>query len=121
MAVGFDETHRNKIGNQLALRVAEALTNHELTLKDLPEIADYILLQLKQIQSHQELTLFLKNLSSKWPVFKNISDIEKGEEVMDKEKKQIDQVEKFMQEKKVDQALNTANNLIKQSNSQLGG
>lgn len=112
MAIGFDETHRNKIGKALTQRLGQALADQLITLDDLPKISKAILGEIDQISTHAELVYFLEKLNKTWPIFENIATLEAGEEKESQEKQTINEVTKLIHDKKLDEAIKTAQSTV---------
>lgn len=68
---------KEKIGQRLTLRLAQAVQNKEITPEELPNIASYILENIDNKKTNAELVAFLDEISVKWPFFADTATSEK--------------------------------------------
>lgn len=106
----MDEAYKDKIGERLTLRLADALEKHEVTVDQASEISTYILDNIDKAQSNLELVNFLTELSSKWSIFGNTAVIEQGEVKEQKEEAAIGQASQLIKEDKIDEAIAAVEN-----------
>lgn len=76
--MGFSEEHKKQVETMLVEAVITALESGDLAEGDLPAIGNAILSHIDSITSSQELVTFLKKLSSEWPFFSQVLEIEMG-------------------------------------------
>lgn len=101
----LDEAYKNKIGERLTLRLAQALENKEVTLEESSTIASYVLENIDKAKNNLELVDFLTSLSQKWPIFAGTLEIERGE-IKDKEEDIVaGKASQLIQENKIDEAI----------------
>src|SRR3990167_10477094 len=86
--------HRKEIEEKIMEAIITALENNRLKQDELPLIASYVLERIDKINNHEELIVFLRDLSDKWAIFDNLEEIEKGEV---KEENDEDVVEGMLQ------------------------
>ncbi len=72
--------HKTEVKSRLVEAIARAVEEGKLTEPQLPEIADFILDNMSQAQTHQQVVALTLHLASRWPIFHNIAMIEKGQE-----------------------------------------
>ncbi len=92
--------------------IVQGLENEKLTEPQLSPIADYILGKIDAIQNHGQLVAFVTDLASKWPIFKNIEEIEKGEEKRVLENQAAVRVLQMIKSGKSHDAINYAKQII---------
>ncbi|HUV47131.1 MAG TPA: hypothetical protein VMW29_03275 [Candidatus Bathyarchaeia archaeon] len=105
--MNFDTAHKDKIGKQLAISLAQGLKEGKITLKESPVISSYILDNIDKITDSSQLIEFLKKLSEKWPIFANTLTLEKGEVEEVEEEKTAKKATDLIKENKIDEALKT--------------
>ncbi len=88
--------------------VVLSLENGNIKEEDLPEIGQFVLDKIDLLKTHEELSAFLMELSSKWPIFLNIAKIEKGELQERAESETADSVLTLLKHGKIDDALSLA-------------
>lgn len=72
--------HKTEVKTRLVEAIATALEQKQVTEQQLPEIADFILVNMDRVQNHQQMVVLTLHLASRWPIFHNIAMIEQGEE-----------------------------------------
>lgn len=100
--------HKNDLEKRIVETVITSLEKNSLEESQLAEIADFVLGRIDTIQTQEELIAFLNELSFKWPLFSNLSLIEKGD-VKDKVEDEVAEgVETLAQTGKIDDAIDLA-------------
>ncbi|MBI2430782.1 MAG: hypothetical protein HYV39_02100 [Candidatus Levybacteria bacterium] len=117
--MGPDEAYKNKIGERVMRRVIEAFKNQEINENELSTICSYILDNIDNTKSNAELVDFLSDLSKKWPMFSQILIAEHGGVKEENEKQVIDQVSTLIKENKIEEAIQTAGDVTKQTGGQI--
>lgn len=107
----FDD-HKKQVEKMIIETIVTALENNKLTELQLSPIADYILERIDVIQNHTQLVAFVAELALKWPVFRNIEDIEKGEEKRLSEDRAASSMLQMIKNGKSKQAISYAKSLI---------
>ncbi len=72
MVINVDKTYVDEVGALLTQQLGHSLKNDEITLDDLPEIADEILNHIDAIIDHPQLVSFLEGLALHWDFFSHI-------------------------------------------------
>lgn len=106
------EDHKKQVEKMILEAIVLGLENEKIKEADLPPIADYVLKYIDAIYDHHQLVVFVTNLSQKWPIFKNIEDIEKGEEKRAFEHKAAGQVLNMIKTGQATQAINYARKVV---------
>ena len=124
--MNLDEAYRDKIGERLTLRLAQALEDKEITAEVFSSISSYILENIYKVQSNLELVDFLEALSQKWSIFANTLEIEKGEIKNKNEEVIADQASGLIRENKIEEAIKvvesaTASDVVPNPSSIQGG
>lgn len=71
--------YKDEVIRKIVESMATALEKEELTQDSLSEISGFILERIDKIQTQDELMQLISEVSTKWPVFKNLELIEKGQ------------------------------------------
>ncbi len=79
------EEHKKKIEKMIIDATLTAFEKKEIVEDELSKIADVVLRKIDLAQTHEQLIIFLRELASRWTIFKNILIIEQGEEERAKE------------------------------------
>jgi hypothetical protein len=74
----MDAQYKQAIEQKIVDALAKGLEEQKLTEAQLPEISNYVLSQIDQITTHDQLIGFLSHLSLKWPLFQHIAQEEEG-------------------------------------------
>lgn len=109
----FDEKHKNKVGQQIALRLARAIGKKEISLIETPYVSRFILDRVDDIKTQEEMIGFLTELTQKWPFFEEVLALEKGEEVKTEEAEEMAEIRKQLAKDKTSQAVENANSAAK--------
>lgn len=108
----IDEEQKNRIGQELTLRLARAIKEKEISVIEAPLISKFILENIDKIQNHEELNKFLTKLTDDWPFFANILELELGKEKELFEKDKIEEIQRLIHANKIDEALDKADELV---------
>lgn len=100
--------YKNEMEKKIVECMILALENNNLQDSELPQIADLILDNIDNIKTHTELINLLGELSSRWPIFKNIELLEKGEVKEQKENVVVQDVLELARNGKIDDAITLA-------------
>jgi hypothetical protein len=73
------ESHLVEIEKSIIEVIVRSLEEQKLSEQDLPKIAEFVLNGIKNIKDHEQIVAFLYGLSSNWPVFDHLEEIERGE------------------------------------------
>ncbi|MCL4353719.1 hypothetical protein M1615_04660 [Patescibacteria group bacterium] len=114
----FDEAYKNKIGERLTRRLAEAIKNQEIDQEKAVFLASYILSNLDGAQDNSQLADFVSGLSSEWPMFSRIStnsteqDHDQGNQIAgektEKTEDAIGEISGLIKQNKIDEAISVA-------------
>lgn len=104
----FTESHKKEIEKQIVEAIITSLDKDNLKTTELPNIANFVLERIDNIKTHNELILFLGELARIWPVFVNLTAIEKGEVKEIKEDEVAQSVLTLAKSGKIDEAINLA-------------
>lgn len=106
--MGSDETYKNKIGERVTRRLAEALGDGEVSQEEAGKISSYILDNIDKVEDNVGLVDFLAGLSQKWPIFSSILIENQAESTKEKEQEAVGQVSALVKENKIDEAIRVA-------------
>ena len=106
--ITFDETHREAMGEKLTKRIAQALTDGDLTLEQLPDVASLILDTIDRITTHMELVTFLTTLTKDYSFFEDLLTLERGEEQEEEAHEKVDKVQQLIEQNRLDEAIKAA-------------
>lgn len=104
--------HKDEIERRILLKVADGLEENKLTESELPSIADFVLANIDHATDHDKMIKFLDDLSSRWPVFENIEQMERGEVLEANEVKVEQEVFRLAKAGQVEDAIKLAKNFI---------
>lgn len=107
-SMAVDEAYKNKIGERLTKRIADALRGQEISQEEAANISSYILENIDKVEDNVQLVDFLTDLSQKWPIFSSILTTEQAEATQDKAKEAVEQVSGLIKENKIDEAIKVA-------------
>lgn len=110
-----DEAYKNKIGERVVRRIAQALKDKEISLEEASTMASYLLGNIDKAKDNLQLLNFLEEMAKKWPIFSNILTAEQGEIADKKEKIAIEQASSLIQENKIDEAIKVAESATDQN------
>lgn len=102
------QNHKDEMEKKLVECIVLALENNSLQESELPQIANLILDKIDNIKTQTELISLLEELSSRWPIFKNIELLENGELKEQKENVAIQDVLELAKSGKIDDAIDLA-------------
>lgn len=100
--------HKKEVETKLVETIADALGKNSISTDNQKEISDLILSKMPNIKTHEELTVFLRELSAKWQIFTPLLTTEAGEVKEKAEEKVAEKVEDLTQAGKIEEALETA-------------
>lgn len=104
----FTEEHKKEVEWKLVDVIISSLKQEMLTEEELPVVSSYILDNIKHVKTHDELMVFLRDLSNRWPIFSPVLVLESGE-VKEKVEDQVAlDVLKLAKENKIEEALKLA-------------
>lgn len=103
-----DEAYKNKIGERVVRRIAQALKDKEISLEEASTMASYLLDNIDRAKDNLQLFNFLEGIAKKWPIFSNILTAEQGEIMDKKEKEAVEQASGLIRQNKIDEAIKVA-------------
>jgi nicotinamide mononucleotide adenylyltransferase len=116
--MGPDDAYKNKIGERLTQRLADAVEKEEITISEASSIARYILENIEKTQNNAELVSFIEKLAQNWPIFSSILTMEQNdvmeekaqeaEAVEQKEEAAVEEISQLLKENKIDEAAEAA-------------
>lgn len=106
------QEHKKTLEKAIGEAIATALEKGNLSQEGLSEISDFILERIDKIQNHEELIKFVSDLSQKWPIFKNLELIEKGEAKEEAENTASQDVSNLLKGGKIDEAIDLAQKIM---------
>lgn len=104
----ISQQHKEEIERKIIESIIVNLEENKLPQEELPIIADFVLGKIDTVKNHDELVIFLTELSTKWPIFTNITSIEKGEVKEKVEDKVAEDVLNLAKSGKIDEAIGLA-------------
>lgn len=97
--------HKNEVMLKLAETVANALEQDLATTEEVDALSPYVLENIDKINTHDELIKFLRELSSKSPIFSYLLVTESGEVKKKEDENVADKAEDLLKTGQVDAAL----------------
>ena len=111
------EAYKNKIGERLTRKLAQAVKGGQIAPEELPNISSYILTNIDKAKTNSELLTFLEDIVNKWPIFSETLTVEQINKAEDNKSEKIEQISGLIDANKIDEALRVATD----ANSQMTG
>lgn len=100
--------YRERIGESLTKRLADAIAQQVVTFDEAAEISNTILEKIDLTRNSTELMAFVEDLAHKWPLFGPILVAEQAQEIEAHEEEALHQVSDLLKENKIEEATATA-------------
>lgn len=117
MPSDFDIEHKKKLEENILNTVLVNLDKGTLKEEELSAIASFALPRIDQLTSYNELLQFVRDLSLKWPIFKNLETISEGALEDVNEDFVAEQALKLAKEGNIEQAISLATNSINETHA----
>ena len=92
----FDEKLKNEVKAALLQEIISSLEAKNLTLVGMKESANYILDHIEKIKNYSQFMVFMDELKSKWPIFKNSYNLYSNKFYQEKEKQVINKLSSYI-------------------------
>lgn len=102
------DEQRKELEKNIVESVIRALEKNELSQDQLSPIGSFVLERIDSITDNNALVAFLSDLSSRWPIFKDIAVVHEGKIRDVKEDKTVKDVLTLAQNGKIDDAISLA-------------
>ncbi len=102
------DLYRDKIGDRLTRRLAQAYKDEEISRDELSEISTYILENIDKATDNSGILQFLENISAQWPFLSDMVAGEKEEISSQDQNEKVSQIDTLISENKIDEALKVA-------------
>lgn len=102
------DEEKEKIHGLILDAIEDALEEKKIEEQEVQKIATFVTENIKSIGSHEALVKFLLDLSSRWPVFQNIYQVEQGKEKEEETQAIVDKAVELTKEGKIEEAINVA-------------
>lgn len=106
------EKRRAEIEEKIVGLIASSLENGSLDEDELSTVSNFVLERIDRIKNQKELIDFVSDLSQKWPVFKSIELIERGEIQEKVEDEATDDVSNLLKKGQIDEAIDLAGKVM---------
>lgn len=100
--------HLERVQVDLLEEMARAIEKGFLREEELPKIGEFVSSKIDNINNRYELDVFLTDLSSKWPIFKNIDKIHEGKTRRLEDKEEEESIVTLIKHGKIGKALRLA-------------
>jgi hypothetical protein len=100
--------YREKIGERLTRRLVQALKDKEIAQDDFAEISTFILDNIDNAKSNEELVQFLEDVARQWPFLSDMVVDEKKEAETQNVQEKVQQIDTLITQNKIDDALQVA-------------
>lgn len=100
--------YRERIGETLTRRLAEAIGQEVVTVAQASEISEAILSGIDTTTNPTELMQFVEELANKWTIFDPILFSEKGQLSESQETNAVTQISDLLKDNKIEEAITTA-------------
>lgn len=109
----FTQEHKKEVERMLVETIIAALQQGTLSDTEVPTLSAFILERVEAITTHEEMVVFLRELSGKWPIFTPLLVLESGEAKEKMEESVVSSVLKLAKENKVEEAIDLAKSATK--------
>jgi hypothetical protein len=96
----FDEKLKYEVKATLLQTIISGLETNALTLTDMKESANYILDHIEKNKNYSQFIVFMDELKSKWPIFKNSYNLYSNKFYQEKENAVINKLQGFIKSQK---------------------
>lgn len=110
--------YRERIGESLARRLADAIGQEIVSLEEAAEISNTILTRIDTLKNHHDLISFIEELAQKWPLFGPLLVTEQAQKIEESEETAVNQISDLLKENRLDEAIDTASQATQASTSQ---
>lgn len=117
MGSDFSVEDKAKVEDSVVQIIINGLDKGLLAEKDLSEISNFVLKGVDSVKTREELILFSRNLSAKWPIFKNLETILEGATEDVKEDNAASQILKMAKNGNIDAAIDLAKNTMEETHA----
>ncbi len=114
------DAYREKIGDRLTRRLAQALKDHEITQDEFAEVASYILENIDNARTAPELVQLLEEIGSQWSFLSDVVTEEKNESQNQEVSEKVQQIDTLISQNKIDDALKVARGSTEEANQNQG-
>jgi hypothetical protein len=78
-SMDLNEEHKKDIERKIMETIISSLESGKLNVEEYDRLAPFILERIEVVKTHDDLLLFLRDLTHQWPIFSFILTIENGE------------------------------------------
>lgn len=106
------QQHKEEVIRLIVEVALDRLEKGQLTQAQMPEIANFVLTNVDRATDHHQIVKVALDLASRYPIFKNVAEIESGEERKFIESSTAQTMAQMIKEGKVQDALNLSKTVI---------
>lgn len=102
------DEEKEKIHGLILDAIEDALEEKKIEEQEVQKIASFVTENIKSVNTHELLVKFLLDLSSRWPVFQNIYQVEQGKVREEETQAIVDKAVELTKEGKIEEAIDIA-------------
>lgn len=104
----LNDDYRSEVERQMVYAMISGLENSQLSSDQLPEISQRILEDLPKAKTHQQLMLFLEEMTKKWNIFAKVANAEMAKMIERQKEKVVQQMLIHAKQGNINEALKAA-------------
>lgn len=110
--------HKKEVQRRIMEALLSPYEKGEITRADFDEISKFILERDPNILTHNDLVVFLRDLTAKWNIFSSVLTLENEEVSNVEQNKAAEKIEELAQSGNIDEALEATRKIVKAINDQ---
>jgi hypothetical protein len=99
---------KNQIEQAITQTILNQIEKETLTVDESSEIVSFCLEKIKALNTEEEMTSFLLEISAKWPIFSGIATLEQGKAKEEQKDEAVDNVVSLVKSGNLEEALDMA-------------
>jgi hypothetical protein len=106
----LSEEHLLNIKRQIVEIIASGLEDNKITEDEFVTLSDFVIEKVANVKTHDDLLVFLRELTHRWTMFSFLLKIEDGMVKRIEDQKKAEQITELTKLGQYDEALNIVNN-----------
>jgi|SRR3989344_7639653 len=98
----LNSDYKNKVGKELTIQLAVSLRDGKISNAEMSEIAAFVLEKINNVNTTEELSAFLDELGKKWPLFENLTLMEKKGIMENEDQKKVEELSTLIKNNQLD-------------------
>lgn len=112
MSLVLSKPEKNEVEKDIVGIGISELRQNRIKKEDLKEIANFTLAKMPLIKTRMDMNKFLEDLAIKWPIFKGVASIERGELTKMVESEVYSGALMLLQHGKIDRAIKLTESVV---------